>query len=71
MATPKKVSPVKPGAGNALSIVCSREGFRRAGYAFGKQPVVIALTDLSKAQIRQLREEALLTITEVDTDAAE
>lgn len=55
----------------ALSITANRDGFRRAGYVFGKEPVVIALADLSKEQIKQLANEPLLSVTESEIDAAE
>jgi hypothetical protein len=55
----------------ALSIVSSREGFRRAGIAFGKQATVIPLSELSKEAIALLKGEAMLEVSEVNMDASE
>ena len=74
MATaPKKKPSIKPpssaGMVAILSITSSRPGFRRAGYVFGKEAVTIPLADLNDAQIAQLNEEPLLTITETEIEA--
>lgn len=53
----------------ALSITSSREGFRRAGYAFGKEAKVIPLADLSKNQLSQIRAEGFLAVSEIEIDA--
>jgi len=55
----------------ALSISTSREGFRRAGYVFGKEPTIIPLEDLDRKQIALLKAEPLLAVSEVEIDAAE
>ena len=52
----------------ALSVVSGREGFRRAGRAWGKEVTVVKLSELSKEQIKQIKGEALLDITEVEVD---
>jgi len=52
----------------ALSVVSGREGFRRAGRAWGKEATVVKLSELSKEQIRQIKGEALLAVTEVEID---
>lgn len=52
----------------ALSVVSGREGFRRAGRAWGKEATVIKLSELSKEQIKQIKGEALLTVSEVEVD---
>ncbi len=52
----------------ALSVVSGREGFRRAGRAWGKEATVVKLSELSKDQIRQIKGEALLTVSEVEID---
>jgi len=52
----------------ALSVVSSREGFRRAGRAWGKEATVVKLSELSKEQIKQIKGEALLTVTEIEVD---
>lgn len=52
----------------ALSVVSGREGFRRAGRAWGKEATVVKLSELSKDQIKQIKGEALLTVSEVEID---
>lgn len=52
----------------ALSVVSGREGFRRAGRAWGKEATVVRLSELSKDQIKQIKGEALLTVSEVEID---
>ena len=64
----EKPTPPKP-RNKLLSITSSREGFRRAGYLFGKEATTIALSDLSKEQVRQLNDEPLLTVTETEIEA--
>ncbi|MDO9053838.1 MAG: HI1506-related protein [Gallionella sp.] len=59
-----KVKKVK-----ALSIVSSREGFRRAGRAFGREATVIPVSELSRDEIKLLKNEAMLVVSEVETDA--
>lgn len=60
MATVKKFK--------ALSITSSRDGFRRAGYAFGKEATVIKLADLSKKQIDLIKGEGFLAVSEVELE---
>lgn len=50
----------------ALSVLSSRDGFRRGGRAWGKEATVVKLSDLNKEQIAQIKGEALLTVTEVE-----
>lgn len=52
----------------ALSVVSGREGFRRAGRAWGKEATVVKLSELSKDQIAQIKGEALLTVAAVEVD---
>lgn len=52
----------------ALSVVSAREGFRRAGRAWAKGENIVALSELSKEQIAQLKGESLLTVTEIEID---
>ena len=52
----------------ALSVASSREGFRRAGRAWSKEATVVKLSDLSKEQIVQIKDEVLLTVTEVEVE---
>lgn len=63
----------QPGAGTvikapALSVVASRDGFRRAGRAWSREATVVKLSELSDEQIEQIEGEALLTVTEVEVD---
>ncbi len=53
----------------ALEIASSKQGFRRAGYSFGVEPVVIPLTDLSKEQINMLENEPLLAVSKIKIKA--
>lgn len=52
----------------ALSIVARRDGFRRAGLAWGKEATVVKLSELSDEQIAQIEGEDLLIVTEVEVD---
>ncbi len=52
----------------ALSVVSSREGFRRGGRAWSKTATVVKLSELSGAQIAQIKGEAMLTVEEIDVD---
>lgn len=54
----------------ALSIRAQREGFRRAGLAFGLQARVIALAELTDEQVAALKAESMLVVEEVDLDAS-
>lgn len=62
------INPQKSGT-PALRILAKREGFRRAGYAFGAEPVVIPVADLSPAQIKSLRSEPMLLVTDAEVPA--
>jgi uncharacterized protein (UPF0218 family) len=61
MATSKPSAP-KP----AIKVVCATPGFRRGGHAFGPEPTVIAIGDLTKQQLAAIRAEPLLVV--VDTE---
>lgn len=54
-----------------LRIVAKREGFRRAGFVFGPQAQVIALTDLNEDQEAALREEPMLVVVDIDLPTPE
>ncbi|MBK1614993.1 hypothetical protein CKO44_16105 [Rubrivivax gelatinosus] len=51
-----------------LRIVSRKEGFRRAGRAFGAEPVEIPLSDLKKAEIEALKDEPMLVVTETEIE---
>jgi len=52
-----------------LKISSSKQGFRRAGFSFGKEPVEIPLSDLSKEQVNMLKNEPLLAVAEITIKA--
>lgn len=70
---PKAGENIKPPASGepvkALSVQAKREGFRRAGRAWSKEATVVPLTDLTEAEIEQLRSEPMLTVAEVEIPA--
>ena len=49
-----------------LRVVAARDGFRRAGRAWSKDATDVALANLTKDQIAQLKSEPLLAVSEVD-----
>jgi len=53
----------------ALQVVSAREGFRRGGHVFGHDAVVLKIEDLTKEQIKQIKDERLLAVSEVEVDA--
>lgn len=74
-ATPKTPAPdIKPPVARtvkALSVQSSRAGFRRAGRAWSKEAAVVPLSELTEGQIDQIRNEAMLTVTDIDIPAPE
>lgn len=54
-----------------LRVVAKREGFRRAGRAFGAAPTDIPLDQLNKAQLEQLKSDPMLVCVEADIKAGE
>jgi len=50
--------------GKFLTVVAKREVFRRAGFTFGSEPTTLLVSDLSEIQIKQLKEEKMLVVTE-------
>lgn len=51
-----------------LKVISAREGFRRGGHAFGKEPRVVALSELTPEQAEAIREEPMLAVAEVDIE---
>lgn len=47
-----------------LHVVAKREGFRRAGFVFGSDRTRLVVDDLTAEQIKQLKEESMLVVTE-------
>ncbi|MDP2153809.1 MAG: HI1506-related protein [Methylotenera sp.] len=54
----------------ALQVVSAREGFRRGGHVFGRDAVVLKIEDLTKEQIKQIKDERLLAVSEVEIEVA-
>lgn len=52
----------------ALSIKASRDGFRRAGRSWSKEATIVKLSELSKAQIKALKDESNLMVSEVEIE---
>lgn len=69
MAEDKETKEAKKA--KALSIKSSREGFRRAGRAWSKEATTVPLSELTKEQIKQIRCEPMLDVTDVEIDATE
>lgn len=65
MATAKPTQKAGP-ATVGLQVVSAREGFRRAGYTFGREPRVIPLCDLSAEQVEQITSDPALVAVQVE-----
>jgi len=48
-----------------LKIISKAEGFRRAGFSFGKVPVILNVETLTSEQINALKAEPYLVISEI------
>ena len=69
-AQPTSAGPTTPTESIAgLEVVSTREGFRRAGLAWSKQPTFVALADLTPEQIDQIKSEPALEVREIDLAA--
>jgi hypothetical protein len=71
MATKSKTTPAAAAAGPAnkgLKVVCATEGFRRGGRAFGREAVIVPLSELSADQAQAILEEPRLAAVEVDIE---
>lgn len=51
-----------------LRVECKRDSFWRAGRKWTKEPQEIALDDLEKGQEKQLRNEAMLIVTDCEIE---
>lgn len=49
-----------------LEVTSTRDGFRRAGLVWGRQPTAVPLADLTKAQIAMLKGDSTLSVREVE-----
>lgn len=65
MAKPQVKKAAGP-ADKGLRIVSRKDSFRRCGRAFGIEPVVIALADLSDEEVALLENEPQLLVARVD-----
>lgn len=62
--TPKAAGPATKG----IKVIARAATFRRAGFVFGAEPVVIPLAGLTDEQVEQLRTEPLLVCQDVDIE---
>lgn len=62
-----KAAGKKPDA--MVRIRAARDGFRRAGRAWSREPVEVSLAELSAVQIALLEAEPLITIEPVEAPA--
>lgn len=51
-----------------LHVVAKRECFRRAGFAFGAERTRLVVEDLTAEQVKQLKEEPMLVVTETSEE---
>lgn len=67
------ISEGKPGTKKqkvkALQVVAKVESFRRGGRVFNRTVSTVRLVELTDEQIKQIKDEPLLTVTEVEVDA--
>lgn len=71
MATAAKTTKQPAAAGpetKGLRIVAKREGFRRAGHAFGSEPLTIPLSKLTPDEVEQLENDRMLVVVRVDIE---
>ncbi len=54
-----------------LRVVAKKDGFRRAGFAFGSDPQDIPLDTLDAKQLAALKGDRMLVATELEIDQAE
>lgn len=55
----------------AIKVSSAREGFRRGGHVFGREAVTLLVSDLTKEQLVQIKDERLLAVTDIEVDATE
>lgn len=71
MATTPKAPATKAGKVSAIKVIARADSFRRAGRVFTGEATVIPLSELSKEQLAQLRDEPKLVCQDVEIDAEE
>jgi hypothetical protein len=64
--TPPKASKKKI---KVLRVAAKRDGFRRAGYAFGSESQDIPLADLDKQKLSALKGDPMLLCVETEVEA--
>lgn len=64
VATKKETKVAAKQTIKVLHVVAKREGFRRAGFAFGSESTRLVVDDLTAEQVKQLKEERMLVVTE-------
>lgn len=57
------------GSTRGLEVISTRDGFRRAGFAWSKEPTLVALDMLTDEQVDQLKNEPALTVRDVEIKA--
>ena len=66
MAKPKSGQSKTEKTVKILRVAAKHDGFRRAGYEFGREAKDISVTDLKKEQIEQIKNDPSLVCVEVD-----
>lgn len=69
MATTKQPGKAGP-ATKGLKVASAVEGFRRAGRAWGREPQVVPLSELTADQVEALKAEPNLVVVDVDIEPA-
>lgn len=49
-----------------LEVISTRDGFRRAGFAWSREAQTVPLSALTEEQIEQLKNEPMLTVREIE-----
>lgn len=70
MATAKQPKAAGPET-KGMKVTARPASFRRAGYTFGSEPRVIALSDLTQEQVEQLEADTNLVCQRVDIEPPE
>lgn len=66
-AAPKLAAKTVPG----IRVVAKRDGFRRAGFAWSKAGTDMPLKGMPKDVLKQLRDEPMLSVTDIEIPVAE
>lgn len=62
-------APDAPPLAGSITVRAMRDSFRRAGFAFGREPVTLQLADLSPEQLALLQAEPMLVVEQLDQEA--